>query len=242
MSDRLGKLRQSLKEWLARNELDGDTQFWTPAEWRSRHEDYLRDAELVLTFEGGLHFVLNYNFDHPKVDELQDLIESFGYMFEMGHSWNMGFFQDAGYDQSAVPAGYREKLRDDRWRKKSKLIRDGAGNKCQDCGASDVVLEAHHCWYRYGLEPWQYPLDALRCLCRACHAARPSEEYRLRELAARLTHEELREVREAIERLYYWYDRQHVRRFFASLGPDEQQLLSAARDLIRHKTEPGADG
>ena len=93
MTEHLTRFRISLERWFATNKLDQDSHFNTAEEWRGRGEDLLRGAELILTTEGGLHFLLNYNFDQPKVEEFDDLCESFGYWFEVGHSWSVGFYR-----------------------------------------------------------------------------------------------------------------------------------------------------
>ena len=46
------KLRQRVHEWLVKHELDRDTRFYTPEEWKARKEPYLKNPELVLIFEG----------------------------------------------------------------------------------------------------------------------------------------------------------------------------------------------
>ena len=63
---------------------------------------------------------------------------------------------------------YSEKLRDQRWSDKRDTVKDKANYMCQDCG-SEKSLEVHHCYYKYGLEPWQYPIDSLKCFCSNCH-------------------------------------------------------------------------
>jgi 5-methylcytosine-specific restriction endonuclease McrA len=69
---------------------------------------------------------------------------------------------------------YGELLTDIRWRSKSKQIKERDGNKCVNCG--DIkMLQVHHRQYHYVLslrdykKPWDYPLDVLITLCKACH-------------------------------------------------------------------------
>lgn len=233
--------KANLQEWLARNELDHDSRFYAPEEWRGRGEDLLLDADLVLVTEGGLHFLLNYNFGHPKVEELGDLCASFGYWFDLGHTWSVGFYREDEADITPTTGSYSEKLRDIRWKKKAALVKQRAGHECEDCGSTEGSLEAHHCWYYYGLEPWQYPLDAFRCLCATCHAGRPKEEHHLRAIMARFTQSELSSLRQAIERLFHWYDRDVAVEFLKSVGPDDSALREAMAKLAGFKTEPGSD-
>ncbi len=240
MTERLDQLRRELTDWLRRNDLDGDLSVWTQTQWQQRGEDYLNDARLVITTEGGLFHLLNYAFDHPKVDELQDLLSSFGFWFEMGHAWSIGIYGEDGYDDRPGPTRYADKLADARWKKKADLVRMKAGSRCQDCGAMGRPLEVHHCWYRYGLEPWQYPYDALRSLCGDCHQRHATEDHDFRCLGAEFTWEELARVRESLKRLFHWYDRSAALAFLDSVGPDDAKLSQAVRRLSTQKTEPGA--
>ncbi|MCK6485020.1 MAG: hypothetical protein HUU22_07170 [Phycisphaerae bacterium] len=240
MADRLDQLRRELIDWLRRNELDGDLSFWTQPEWGRRGEEYLNDARLVITTEGGLFHLLNYAFDNPKVDELQDFLSSFGFWFEMGHAWSIGIYEEDCYDDRPTPSRYADKLTDARWKRKVDVVKAKAGRRCQDCGAIARPLEVHHCWYRYGLEPWQYPFDALRCLCRECHEKRATEDHDFRCLSAEFTWEELARVRECLKRLFHWYDRSAALTLLDAVGPDDAKLAQAVRHLSTQKTEPGA--
>lgn len=234
------RLQKQLQDWLRRNELDHDLSFWSSSEWRERGEKYLNEAEFVITTAGDLHFLLNYACDHALVDELQDLVSSFGFWFEMGHSWNLGFYEDDADDETTSPTTYRAKLNDRRWTEKARTVRQRAGNRCQDCGATDRRLDVHHCWYKYGLEPWQYPFDALRSVCRECHRAREAEEHDFRCLNAQFARDELRTIREAVKRLFHWYDRSAALEFLDAVGPDGDRMARAVRRLADNKTEPGA--
>ena len=40
---------------------------------------------------------------------------------------------------------------------------------CEDCGGKDDTLNIHHSYYEKGLMPWEYPDDALHCLCEFHH-------------------------------------------------------------------------
>ena len=229
-----------LKDWLSRNSLDADMNFYTNEDWVSRKEDYLNDAEFVIVTEGGLCHLLNYAFDHPKVDELQDLCESFGYWFDLGHTWSIGFYKSDVTHTSLNGSSYKEKLRDSRWTNKAKIIKARTNGKCEDCGILNSALEAHHCWYRYGFEPWQYPLDAFRALCKGCHQNRAKIEHEARALFSSFTQTEIKKIHTALENLFYWYDRQSVHNLLENLGPDGDKMKSALTLLMASKTEPGA--
>lgn len=64
---------------------------------------------------------------------------------------------------------YSKKLKDPRWQKVRLLVYDRDSFTCQCCGATDQTLNCHHKYYEKGLEPWEYPLDALITLCEECH-------------------------------------------------------------------------
>ena len=75
-----------------------------------------------------------------------------------------------------VSKSYWQKLQDPRWQKRRLEILNGAGFKCEDCGSEKETLSIHHSYYEKGLEPWEYPGEALLCLCEECHTARASSE------------------------------------------------------------------
>ena len=55
------------------------------------------------------------------------------------------------------------------WAEKRRACKERAGWKCEDCGRSRLLLEAHHLTYEhFGAE---LP-EELRCLCQPCHARR----------------------------------------------------------------------
>lgn len=71
---------------------------------------------------------------------------------------------------------YSELLKDPRWQRRRLEVFERAGFTCEDCDAADKTLHAHHCLYRPNCDPWDYPLDELRCLCEVCHDLRGPEE------------------------------------------------------------------
>jgi hypothetical protein len=230
-SDQLNALKDALHEWLIRNELDGDIIFYSTAEWIKRGEEYLNNADLILVFEGNLYSLLNFGGD---TEEFDDYIESFGFYYELGNAWNMGFYQIPDYDFTKLSGSYAQKLRDDRWRKKAALVRKRAGECCQDCGSTDR-LEVHHCYYsslREGHEPWQYPLSALRCLCRSCHISRARSEMRMRAYLARFTTDELDELRLGLDNAIYWCGIEPVIRLLGILGKKENEVQRVVSELL----------
>lgn len=76
---------------------------------------------------------------------------------------------------------YRERLRDPRWQKNRLAILERADWRCEGCGTREVNLQIHHGYYERGVMPWEYPAEALYCLCDDCHEraeARKAEAYR----------------------------------------------------------------
>jgi hypothetical protein len=142
MTRNIERMRAAITEWLIKEEMLGDALFIDIDEWRARGEIYGTDSLLVLVFDGStLHSMLNLGCD---TEEFDDLIESFGGWYELGHSWNMGFYPIEDYDYSRLKGSYATKLRDPRWAKKAALVKRRAEARCQDCGA-EQSLDAHHC-------------------------------------------------------------------------------------------------
>jgi 5-methylcytosine-specific restriction endonuclease McrA len=236
MPNHIQRLKIAVEEWLIRNELDMDTIFYDMDEWRQRKEDFLNDADLILVFEGGLYTLLNYNGD---TEEFDDYIESFGYYYEMGHSWNMGFYPIPDYDYSPVIGSYSQKLRDPRWQKKSQLVKVRANFKCQDCN-STRNLETHHCYYspmRERNEPWEYPLSALRCLCRSCHEKREKTESRIRAYMARLRSDQIDKLKKGLDDSFYWFEDDAVIDLLSKLGRSDEKIYMAIGELLKRRND-----
>ncbi|MCP1175628.1 HNH endonuclease [Ralstonia chuxiongensis] len=225
-----------MNEWLITEGLLGDAKFYTGEEWRTRGEQLHDEALLVLMIDGSaLHTILNYGGDTSEFD---DLIESFGFWYELGYSWSVGFYPAEDYDFSPLQCSYASKLKDQRWQRKAKLIKERAGYSCQDCGAT-AALDAHHCYYanmRHGFEPWEYPLGAFRALCRTCHEARERAEIRMRAFMASLTKTEMDSIRDALGHAFYWYQPGAVSAFLSALGPEERHILGGVDHLRLGRT------
>lgn len=223
-----------LKLWLRKNELDGDTTFYSIEDWRNRKEPYHNESEFVITTEGGLHFILNYG----DSTEFYDLLDSFGYYIELGHSWNLGFYKDEDEVEnvSSTHQSYSEKLKDKRWQEKRKYVIDRANNQCEDCD-SKLNLEIHHCYYLYGYEPWEYPYDALRCLCRECHKKRAQVEQILRGHLASLKTNELEAIIKLISNGLYWYHRDEIFSLLKSFNYDQDEAKEIFSRLLSKRTQ-----
>ncbi len=236
MPKNIDRLRAAIEEWLIRNELDLDTRFYSREEWLTHGEEFHNDSDLVLIFEGGLHTMLNHGGDTLEFD---DYIHSFGYWYELGNSWNMGFYPEENYDFSPSVGTYSQKLQDPRWKAKAALVKKLAGHQCQDC-QSTKRLEAHHCYYtpmRDGHEPWEYPLSALRCLCHDCHEKREKAESRMRAFLARMTTSELDALRKNLDNASYWYEQGAVLDFLGALNHKDETALSAVATLAQRRNE-----
>lgn len=221
MERQKNKLIESINLYLRKNNLDNDSKIYSIDEWHRREEDYLNDSEFVITSEGGLFFILNYG----DSDEFYDLIESFGYYMEMGFSWCYGFYYDKVVEpiKKSEPTTYSEKLKDKKWQIKRDKVKEKANYKCQDCGKNNN-LEIHHCYYKYGLEPWQYPIDSLRCLCSDCHKLRGMVEMELRARMADLDSQELKMISELIYGGMNYYPEDKVLHLIHNLKLDTNEL------------------
>jgi len=231
MASQNDKLVKMLTLWLKKNGISGDTHIYEIDKWRERGEEFLNDADLVITTEGTLFTILNFG----DTEEFDDLLASFGYYYEFGHSWSLGLYYSP--DCSEMVKGnssYSEKLKDARWIRKRNLILEKAEFKCQDCGAQNK-LEVHHCYYLYGFEPWGFPFDSLRCLCKNCHKRRGNVEMELRGNLASLNTDELTAIIEVIKTGVYWYRRESVFKLLESIGHDRTKLGTAIIELIESR-------
>jgi hypothetical protein len=84
------KLIEALKLWLKKKRITTDTTFYSIEEWRERKEEFHNDAEFVIITEGGLHTIVN----HGNPTEFYDLLQSFGYKYEISNPWNIGIYVD----------------------------------------------------------------------------------------------------------------------------------------------------
>jgi hypothetical protein len=64
---------------------------------------------------------------------------------------------------------YYEKLKDPRWQKKRLEVMQQNDFSCEICGDGDNTLNVHHKEYFKDLEPWDYDVSQLACLCESCH-------------------------------------------------------------------------
>lgn len=88
---------------------------------------------------------------------------------------------------------YSEKLKDPRWQRKRLEVLSAAGFKCEECGDGTATLHVHHCYYEKGLMPWEYPDEALKCVCEFCHKERQEAELSIQRMFCEMTTDELKE-------------------------------------------------
>jgi hypothetical protein len=189
-------LKEVFEEWLQIHDLDYDFWIFSGDEWRARGEELLQKAELVIAFENQLVSILNYTGPWDVEDELQDLAHGFGYYFEIGHTWNIGFYPLDKVE--ALPphsTPYPQLLRDSRWQAKRQRILLRSAGRCEECGTEGQSFDVHHCYYRFGRLPWQYPDGALLALCRSCHDKRGKTELRFRMFMTHLKIGSLEQIR-----------------------------------------------
>lgn len=79
-----------------------------------------------------------------------------------------------------VRMSYTDKLLDPRWQRCRLEVLNRDGWECTDCGDGENTLHVHHLYYEWGLDPWEYPPEALRTLCDTCHKQAKVNDQRLK--------------------------------------------------------------
>ena len=74
-----------------------------------------------------------------------------------------------------VSKSYEELLKDPRWQKTRLEVFQRADWQCQQCSDKTTELHVHHTFYD-GREPWEYPENSLKCLCKNCHNSEHSKK------------------------------------------------------------------
>ncbi len=83
---------------------------------------------------------------------------------------------------------YWEMLKHPLWQQKRLKIMEYAGFQCENCGTNEVTLNVHHKYYTKNAKPWEYPDEALSCLCEPCHEKHHKFAERLKLALADLDH------------------------------------------------------
>jgi hypothetical protein len=68
-----------------------------------------------------------------------------------------------------MATSYSDLLKDPRWQKKRLEVFQRDKWACRSCGSTEKTLHVHHIIYKYGANPWEYPLDNFLTLCEPCH-------------------------------------------------------------------------
>lgn len=96
LNTEITRLRTAIAAFLFKHQVGTDTNFYTQAEWAAKNEEYLRNAPLVMTFEGTFNHIMNL---HPVpgyvaiYNEFDQLCRGMGWYFELGNHWNAGFYR-----------------------------------------------------------------------------------------------------------------------------------------------------
>jgi len=64
---------------------------------------------------------------------------------------------------------YSEQLKDPRWQRKRLEVFQKSDFMCEQCGSETKQLHAHHKYYDFDRDVWDYPNEDLMCLCESCH-------------------------------------------------------------------------
>lgn len=123
---------------------------------------------------------------------------------------------------------YAEQLRDVRWQERAKGVKQAAGNRCEECGEDQKRLDVHHSYYQNGLMAWEYPDDALHCLCSDCHDIRAQEERELLKSVHSLTRWQLYELSK------------HIR--YTLQGSSENSFLTSTMPAFQRHRKRGWNG
>ena len=59
----------------------------------SEYSQYANDATITCTYEGAVHSALNYDFKNPLRENLNDMLDEYGYYFAMGEAWNFALYE-----------------------------------------------------------------------------------------------------------------------------------------------------
>jgi hypothetical protein len=86
------RIRAALLAVLTKHEYTFGLVFWTPADWRRLQWNVLKEAALVLSFEGSdLGDALVE--DARLVADLNATLNALGGIWEQGHSWSLGVYR-----------------------------------------------------------------------------------------------------------------------------------------------------
>ena len=99
-------------------------------------------------------------------------IVEIGLLNKLDMCYDYDEYERAQRAAASDPKEYKKLLEDLEWKEKREEVFDVRGRECEDCGATKY-LEVHHTYYVLdGRDPWDYPVNDFRVLCRKCHEER----------------------------------------------------------------------
>jgi hypothetical protein len=95
MRKNIEDLKAAIITWLDANHFRYGVTFYSREEWRQKGHTNCEGAYLVMLYDGSpLYGYFNYPGDHEVAlrDELDHLVEKFGYWYEQEYAWLCGFY------------------------------------------------------------------------------------------------------------------------------------------------------
>ena len=81
---------------------------------------------------------------------------------------------------------YAEKLKDPRWQRRRLEVLERDNFTCELCGATHKTLHVHHGYYANDMDPWDYAMSSLHCVCEDCHDVADATRVELRDTIGRM--------------------------------------------------------
>lgn len=208
MRNQIDVLREVFEEWLMINKFDYDYWVYSKEEWKRKEDDRIwGEPELVFIFESFYDYINGYCQIEGLQKELDALFEGFGFYMSWEDYQVCGFYPLENYEEPLyINPSYQTLLSDKRWQKKRERILERCFGICENCGAINEFIEVHHCYYRYGRYPWQYPDQSLLGLCQQCHKERHKIELKWRIFQPQLKNKEISNLQNFIKNFIYWND------------------------------------
>ena len=120
---------------------------------------------------------------------------------------------------------FNKQFDDSRWKEREDQLKEKFDYKCQDCQISQE-LRTHICYWQKDLPIWEYPDEALRCLCLSCDKQRTNLEKEIRKTLALFVTDELESLQNALELM---------KRIEAGRGPAMERLYIFAKKECKER-------
>ena len=113
--------------------------------------------------------------------------------------------------KKAVKEFYTEAIKNPLWQKKRLQILSRDNFTCQICGHDDKTLHVHHLYYESGMNPWEYPEDAMITLCEDCHKSEHESKKNILKVIDQLNHSgfTMIEIESMLEYASYMFYHKH---------------------------------